>query len=123
MGDWGKELFKEWMDKKLIPDLEELVKEATGYKGGFNRHEIGIEKPRIESNSPWDVYFHSLQYISHALHHVYSLQERKIHPLDIHMEAVYLFDGYFQKNYPIFYRKNEVVIREIKNPRTYMELD
>ena len=96
MKDWGKELYKEWVKKKFIPQILQLVREKTGYEGKFNlefkpswyfifsekhadirynretkeiiEHKIIVEEPRLYSNSPWDVFFYGWTLIGEALH-------------------------------------------------------
>lgn len=102
MKDWGKELYKEWVKKKFVPQILQFVKRNTGYEGEFNlefkpswyfifegkhaeirynketkeitNHKIVVEEPKVYSNSPWDVFFYGWTLIGEALHIVDAFQ-------------------------------------------------
>jgi len=154
MKDWGKRAFEEWMYEKFIPEIIEDVRSFTGYSGDFpiefkrgwnpfyrgpkvkgkynlNRPEevkvkTIIERPKLSSNSPWDVFFKLWSLCGECLHYVDIMVTDKKNFQDkierisrtsteclIHRMAYGITREYMKKKYPEWMKKNEFVFKEI----------
>ena len=149
MKDWGKELYKEWVEEKLIPDLLGEVCRYTGYEGNFNinykskytlnptpemvarkkgdswKTEIRIKRPELSTNTPWDVFFYGWSLIGEALHaaDVSNNGKPTLSERVVHLNAFYMMKRYMRNNYRSWYRANRRVFEAMTRVLTFTPVD